>query len=316
MSLRSVREAVAQALFVIGDAHWSAGRFEPARRRFALAARLAGRNARYFGAAAFAAARTADVDGVVRYAERALYLDGTLEPVRNLLAGLFLKGENYIEVLGRIQAYLRPRTYLEIGVETGLSMRLVSPTTRALGIDPEPKLTEPLAPHVRLFQETSDDFFSRHDVRAELGGLPVDLAFIDGMHLFDYALRDFMNVERCCTRDSLVILDDCFPMDRRTAERHRTTVFWTGDVWKVVVLLRKYRPELSIHTIATPPTGMCLVRNLDPASTFIADNLERLTAEFMALDYGYLEKDRAGKLNLVPNDWSVIQPLLGSPRQL
>jgi hypothetical protein len=36
-------------------------------------------------------------------------------------------------------------------------------------------------------------------VRALLGGLPVELGFIDGMHLFEFALRDFMNLERLCT---------------------------------------------------------------------------------------------------------------------
>jgi hypothetical protein len=48
------------------------------------------------------------------------------------------------------------------------------------------------------------------------------------------------------------------------------------------------------------------VRTLDPASRFLADNHQRLVAEFMALDYSYLEKDRAAKLNLFPNDWSKI----------
>ena len=41
-----------------------------------------------------------------------------------------------------------------------------------------------------LFPQTSDEFFARNDVGAELGGLPVDLAFIDGMHHFEFALRD------------------------------------------------------------------------------------------------------------------------------
>lgn len=36
----------------------------------------------------------------------------------------------------------------------------------------------------------------------------------------------------------------------------------------------------------------------------------------MALDYSYLDEDRAGKLNLFPNDWQRIAPLLGSARQL
>jgi len=79
----------------------------------------------------------------------------------------------------------------------------------------------------------------------------------------------------------------------------------------VVVLLKKYRPELSIHTVATPPTGMCIVRNLDPGSRFIADNLPRLLDEFGKLDYGYLEKGRGKKLNLFPNDWEKVRGLLG-----
>ena len=29
-----------------------------------------------------------------------------------------------------------------------------------------------------------------------LGGLPIDLAIIDGMHQFEFALRDFINIEK------------------------------------------------------------------------------------------------------------------------
>jgi len=79
-----------------------------------------------------------------------------------------------------------------------------------------------------------------------------------------------------------------------------------------VVLLRKYRPDLAIHTIATPPTGLCMVRGLDPASRFLQENLERICAEFLALDYGFLEKDRAAELNLFPNDWEKIRTLVPS----
>jgi hypothetical protein len=33
----------------------------------------------------------------------------------------------------------------------------------------------------------------------------------------------------------------------------------------------------------------------------------------MRLDYGLLNKDRAGKLNLFPNDWTRIRALLDAP---
>ena len=307
-----IRQMAGDALFMRGTELLQSGATAQALWYLRLAARFAKSNPVYFGAAALAAYRAGDVDGGVRYAERALELDPGLDSARDLLGAMFLHGEPYLHVLDRIHAHLRPRTYLEIGVETGRSLALVRPQTRAIGIDPSPQLPSEPPANIRVFRETSDDFFASHDVRAELGGLPIDLAFIDGLHQFEYALRDFMNVERYCARQSTIILDDCFPRDRRTAERERTTLFWTGDVWKVVVLLKKYRPELAIHTIAAPPSGVCVIRKLDPESRTFEKNYDRVRDEFMALDYSYLEKERGKRLNLAPNDWSRIEPLLAS----
>jgi hypothetical protein len=52
------------------------------------------------------------------------------------------------------------------------------------------------------------------------------------------------------------------------------------------------------------------VRRLDPASRVLADNLARIVDEFMALDYAVLEKGRASRLNLFPNDWDKVRGLL------
>lgn len=266
--------------------------------------------AHYHAAAAAAARQSGDTDRAAWHCERALRIDPRLEAVHDMLEKLFLHGEEYVALLARIQQHLRPRTYVEIGIETGMSVRLALPHTRVLGVDPEPRISAPLPANVRVYAETSDAFFSRVDVRAELGGLPVDLAFIDGMHHFEFALRDFMHLEPLCSPRSTILVHDCFPHDRRTAQRERQVAFWTGDVWRLIVLLKRHRPDLSIHTVATPPSGLAIVRNLDPGSTLIADNFDRLCAELMALDYGYLEKGRAAKLNLFPNDWRQVASLL------
>ncbi len=306
-----LRQVVAQALFIRGSGLLEAARPRRALAYFTLAARLASSNAGYFGAAALAASKAGNTDAAVRHSERALQLEPAFQPAHDLLFSLFLHGEPSLRVLERIHRHLKPRTYVEIGVDTGRSLQLAAPETLALGVDPQPQLHIVPGPNVRVFAEPSDEFFARRDVRAELGGLPVDLALIDGLHHFEYALRDFMNLERLCAPQSTILIDDCFPHDRRTAERERFDGFWSGDVWKVVLLLKKYRPDLSIHTVAAPPTGMCVVRNLDPGSRFIADNLQRLVDEFTKLDYGYLEKQRGKKLNLFPNDWERIRGLLG-----
>jgi hypothetical protein len=228
-----------------------------------------------------------------------------------LQAQIRFEGEDYFQVLERIVEAVRPRTYLEIGVSRGDSLRLIRAPTLAIGIDPEPQLAAPLAPNQRVFAETSDAFFAAHDVRAELGGLPIDLAFIDGMHHFEFALRDFANIERHSTRQSTILIHDVYPLDRVTAERERHRTFWSGDIWRLIVLLKKLRPDLSIHTVATAPTGLAVVRNLDPGSRLLLERHDQLCREFLALDYSWLEDDMAGKLNLFPNDWTKIRALLG-----
>jgi len=89
-----------------------------------------------------------------------------------------------------------------------------------------------------------------------------------------------------------------------------TAANWSGDIWRLIVLLKKYRPDLSISTIGTPPTGLGLVRNLDPNSRFLFDHNDRLCEEFLALDYSYLDEDMPGKLNLFPNEWGKIRALI------
>jgi hypothetical protein len=236
------------------------------------------------------------------------------EQARKLLSRLELPGEDYFRVLERIHAHLRPRNYIEIGIWKGKSLRLARPATLALGVDPAPQLKVAPGPNVHLFPETSDDFFAKHDVVAELAGRRLELALIDGMHHFEYALRDFMNLERVSDPQSIVLVHDCCPLDAQSAQRERTTVFWSGDVWRMIVLLRKYRPDLSVHTIAAPPTGLGIILNLDPSSQTLAQNFDAIVAEGLALDYAALEGRKVQLLNLYPNSWRKIRELIDSRR--
>jgi tetratricopeptide (TPR) repeat protein len=254
--------------------------------------------------------RLNELDAAQRRCETALALDPSLEPAHTVLAGLRLRGPSYLEVLSWIHARVRPRTYVEIGVETGQSIALAHPETRAIGVDPAPQISVPIGPRTRVVAEKSDDYFARHDVRAELDGLPVDLAFIDGMHHFEFALRDFVNLERLATAQSTILIHDCYPLNRLTAERERQSTFWSGDIWRLVLVLRKHRPDLSVNVIAAAPTGLCIVRRLDPSSRVLAERHDAIVREALALDYSVLDSDQAGMLALFPNDWKKIESLL------
>jgi predicted O-methyltransferase YrrM len=227
-----------------------------------------------------------------------------------LMSRLTLPGEDYFAVLGRIHQYLQPRTYLEIGVSRGRSLERVLPQTAVIGIDPEPKLAKPLGSNQKLFTATSDDFFAQHDPRSEFGGRPVDMAFIDGMHRFEFALRDFINVERYCAPSSVILMHDCYPLDARTAQREQQSGFWSGDIWRLLLLLRERRPDLVVRTIGTPPTGLGIVLNPNPDSRLLSANVDELLREYLARDFSVLEGRQAAALGLVPNEWPAIRALL------
>ena len=229
-----------------------------------------------------------------------------------LMSQLALPGEDYFQVLARIHRHLRPRSYLEIGVSRGDSLECVLPGTQVIGIDPQPRLARTPPANVRIYAETSDDFFARYSARAELGGQPVELAFIDGMHHFEYALRDFINVERECSSSSVILIHDCYPLDERTARREQTTGFWSGDIWRLLLLLRTERADLTVRTIATRPTGLGLILNPNPASSVLSDRLDELIAQYLATDFSVLGSAKAERLGLLENRWPVIRALLDS----
>jgi hypothetical protein len=193
-----------------------------------------------------------------------LQYDDDLLQVHVARAAAALPGPDYYTALRWIHECITPAKYVEIGVRSGESLKAARPYTRCVGIDPIPDITEPLAPNVQLFTMLSDDFFKHHQLSDVWGDNNFDLAFIDGEHLFEQALRDFIHLEQLSNPDSVIMIHDCLPLDEITSSRERLTHFYSGDVWKLALLLTTQRPDLRIATIATPPTGLCLVDHLNP----------------------------------------------------
>lgn len=182
----------------------------------------------------------------------------------------------YRDLLRDIHARLDPPLYLEIGVRRGASLALAR--GRAVGVDPEPDLAVALPPSTELVRLASDEYFRQlHEAGT---ALRPDLAFIDGMHLFEYVLRDFMHVERLAGPAGLVVVDDVFPSHPAQAERTRRTRVWTGDVWKFRDCLARARPDLVVVPVDTEPTGLLLVAGLDPDNRTLWDRYNPLVRQY------------------------------------
>jgi hypothetical protein len=203
----------------------------------------------------------------------------------------------YLDFLADVHRRLSPRAYLEIGVRHGNSLALAD--CRAVGVDPAFAIQVELDGNLALFRTTSDEYFSRPDPLAATGGLPFDLSFIDGLHLFEFALRDFIFAERHSSTRGVIIFDDMLPRSVDEAARERHTGAWTGDVFGVLAVLDRYRPDLVVIPIDTKPTGLLAVVGLDPGSTVLADNFGEIMAEIRRPDPQVVPTELLDRLSVV-----------------
>lgn len=147
-----------------------------------------------------------------------------------------------------------------------------------------------------FYQMDSDQFFANHDIK-RIFLHAIDIVFLDALHLFEVLLHDFMNVERYCRADSLVMIHDCLPLNLRMAERTRrhpddehpsTRPMWAGDVWRLPIILKEYRPDLKCVMLDCPPTGLFVVSNLDATSDVLKCEYENIVARFAEISLASL----------------------------
>jgi tetratricopeptide (TPR) repeat protein len=236
----------------------------------------------------------------------ALSLEPNLVQAHIGLATLRMPGDFYYTWLERFYSLLAPEAIIEIGIADGASLARVRPPTLAIGVDPSPRVAYPLTAETHIFPETSDTFFARGGPDKLLAGRPCDIGFIDGLHLFEQALKDFINLERYCGPRSVILFHDTVPLDEATESRARDTKFHTGDVWKVVPCLKHYRPDLDVFTIATPWTGLTVVTGLDPTSRVLEENFDEAVARFIDVPFADIQHRLDSAFNIVSNDWDVV----------
>ena len=158
-----------------------------------------------------------------------------------------------------------------------------------------------------VFALESDAFFAQHKLSDVAGHDTIDFAFIDGLHVFEQALRDVINVEKNARKDSVIVIHDCLPLDSFSSKPVRSSLFWSGDSWKVMAVLREFRPDLSCFTIPTAPTGLGVVTHLDPNNTVLVDHFDEIVANYRNRDYDWLvAQGLAETLGVFVNDWEQI----------
>lgn len=192
----------------------------------------------------------------------------------------------YLRFLRRLHRRIAFDWYLEIGSRTGSSASEVQGKT--ICVDPYFLIERNVIgakPAFLAFQTKSDDFFQSKT----LEGLAATLSFsfLDGMHLVEYLLRDFMNAEAHSAKGSVIAMHDCCPFNLAMTTRDVANAprgAWTGDVWKIIPILQRYRPDLRLTVLGCRPTGLVLVHGLNPGSTVLKENLDDILAEWVDVE--------------------------------
>ncbi len=200
------------------------------------------------------------------------------------------KGEIYTDVLARLHEHIKPATYMEVGVNTGTALQLAR--CSSIAVDPAfsiGKLNLNGKPRCLFYQMSSDEFFKTQNP-TQLLGAPIDMAFLDGLHWYEFLLRDFINTEPHCKPNSIILLHDCLPRDEHVGRRNfgdqslgkRSDQWasWAGDVWKTLSILCRYRPDLKINVFDAIPTGLVAITGLNPASTVLRERYFELVEEY------------------------------------
>jgi hypothetical protein len=186
------------------------------------------------------------------------------------------------------------RSYLEVGVADGRTFVEIK-CPRKVGVDPKFLFDTTARPSTEVFHTmTSDSYFSDPALYEVF-----DLVYLDGLHTYPQTLADLRNALDRTAAGSIILIDDVLPSDpfsaipdlgksrlfRRQYGNNPTSRAWHGDVYKVIVYIHDYLPDLSYATFNTGGNPQTVVWR-EPRASAVTYTLSR--NEIDRLDFFWL----------------------------
>lgn len=202
-------------------------------------------------------------------------------------------GLGYLRFLRKLHARYVFDWYMEVGCRDGRSFAPVR--SKTIAVDPFFLVESNVIndkPELHVFQKTSDAFFETEFLRRNK--IRLSVSFLDGMHRIEYLLRDFIHTEKASDPNGVILMHDTNPHNLMMTTRFFEDITdgsrgWTGDVWKILPILQRFRPDLTVTMLDCKPTGLLMVTGLNPKSTVLTRKYDAILAEFQELhlqDYG------------------------------
>lgn len=186
------------------------------------------------------------------------------------------------------------KTYLEIGTGAGRCFERVKCATKT-GVDPRPRR---VMSGGTIYQTTSDEFFQANKSK-------FDLIFIDGLHTSDQVIKDIFNGLAALSENGMIVLHDCNPLTEEMQVRDLSLAKnreWNGDVWKVIVFVRKFLPNLFCRVFSFDQgVGIMIPINNDNLPVYTPELEKQALDFFEKITWDDLQKERKNLLGLIEN---------------
>ena len=213
-----------------------------------------------------------------------------------------------LEVIQLLMQKHKLNNYLEIGVFNGhIFFRIKS--SFKVAVDPEFRFdalrkigklfSNPYNIYNHYYPKTSDDFFL-NDAPALFKRKKIEISLIDGMHEYDFALRDIENTVKYLDDDGVIVVHDCNALTEEAAcsfeawKNRGFTGFWNGDVWRAILHIRCFRKDLTAFVLDTDH-GLGIITK-KPDNNALKFSRE----EVRNFSFADFDKNRADWLDLKP----------------
>ena len=267
--------------------------------------------------------------------ERKITVSEFIEKIKDLKSRVVMKQDAHIRVLkkkpnskslGHSARRLNKlasgmqfcHSYLEIGVAQGLTLEQVRVKER-VGVDPHPQFDVSQLPKgVSFNQMESDRYFETVNRRT-----PYDLVFLDGLHVWTQTYKDLINAIHICQPTSMILIDDVVPDDELSAYPDWDAALalkdaagftdgrWHGDVFKVILAIERFHPELSFCVIGkrdrsdNPQAIIWFGPGADPGKLEPASEMQLLEIEKLTYKEVFKEEQLPDVLKLVQEDTGI-----------
>lgn len=166
---------------------------------------------------------------------------------------------NHIEFIEFFVRLIKPRNFIELGVQYGeLTNHIINLIPNLyIGVDIKRdsniNYLEQTFPSFKFIELTTNDFFD--SVRST--NLNIEMGLIDACHSHEASYQDFLNLKEHIVDDGIIFLHDTYPYSEKW-----TSSILCGDAYKTAEKIRKeHNHEFEILTLPINP-GISVARKI------------------------------------------------------